>query len=482
MALRNTPIRRKLMAIILLICGAVLLLTCGAFFAYEVVTFRQTTLQQLTTLGEIIAANSTAALGFDNQDDAREILASLKAEPHIVAASLYDKQGKLFAKFPEHLPADDFPTAPESDGYQVGRSHLAGFQPIVQGEKRLGTLYIKSDMGAMYERVRLYAGIVVLVIGASLLLAYTLSRILQEQISQPILALAETARAVSDRRDYSVRAVKVSEDEVGLLTGAFNHMLTQIQEQTHALRESEGRVRAVLNSALSAVLVIDAAGGITDWNARAEGMFGWPRSDALGRNLAETIIPPRYREAHRRGLEHFLATGEGPVLNRVIELSFLRRDGSEFPVELSISPIKGGDAPTFCGFITDITERKQAEDALRESEKRLRTVIDLVPHFIFAKDRDGRFLFANRAFAESFRLTPEQLAGRLDTELVPDRAQYEAFRRDDLDVIESGTAKFIPTERRTDLAGRTHIMQTTKIPFAAPGTAGPAGLRVAGDI
>ena len=146
------------------------------------------------------------------------------------------------------------------------------------------------------------------------MVAYALSRVLQRQISQPILALAETAKAVSDRRDYSVRATKLGTDELGLLTDAFNHMLTQIQEQNVVLRESEERVRAVLNSALSAVVVIDAGGKITDWNARAETVFGWTRREALGQELAETIIPPRYREAHRRGLEHFLETGEGPVL------------------------------------------------------------------------------------------------------------------------------------------------------------------------
>src|SRR6266516_2521105 len=365
MALKDAPIQRKLMTIILLTSGAVLLLTCAAFFAYEFLTFRQTTVRALSTLGEVIAANSTASLAFDNQKDAKEVLAALKAERHIEAACLYDKNGKPFAQYPENAPADAVPAAPQRDGYRFEHSHLVGFRPVAQADKRLGTLYLNSNMVAMYERFRLYGAIVVLVVGVSFLVAYTLSRALQEQISQPILALAETAKAVSDRRDYSVRASKLGGDELGLLTDAFNHMLGQIHEQNQALRESEGRVRAVLNSALSAVVVIDAAGKITDWNARAEKMFGWTRQEALGQELAATMIPPRYRDGHRRGMEQFLATGEGPVLNRLIELSALRRDGSEFPVELSVSPLKTGDLMTFCGFITDITERKQSEGKLR---------------------------------------------------------------------------------------------------------------------
>jgi PAS domain S-box-containing protein len=100
-------------------------------------------------------------------------------------------------------------------------------------------------------------------------------------------------------------------------------------------------------------------------------MFGWSREEALGRELAETIIPHQFRDAHRKGLKHYLTTGEGPVLNQLIELSAVRRDGSEFPVELSISPIKTGDVITFCGFLTDITERKQAEEEIRSFNQRL---------------------------------------------------------------------------------------------------------------
>ncbi len=140
-----------------------------------------------------------------------------------------------------------------------------------------------------------------------------------------------------------------------------------LEESNRALRESEERVRAVLNSALSAVVVMDSEGKITEWNARAEQMFERTRREALGQKLSETIIPPRYREAYRRGLEHFLATGGGPVVNRLIEASALRRDGSEFPVELSISPLKAGNVVTFCGFITDITQRKQSEEQIKAS-------------------------------------------------------------------------------------------------------------------
>src|SRR5882762_2733043 len=163
MRLKDKPIKQKLMAIILLTSGVVVALTCAAFFAYEFFTFRRAMTQNLSTLGEVIAANSTAALAFENEDDAREMLAALKAEPHIVGACLFTKDGRLFSKYPATLPIEALPAAPGKDGYRFEQSHLIAFRPVVQGHKRMGTLYLKSDIGAMYERFQLYAGIVVLV-------------------------------------------------------------------------------------------------------------------------------------------------------------------------------------------------------------------------------------------------------------------------------------------------------------------------------
>jgi len=223
------------MTVILFTSGAVLLLTCSAFFAYEFFAFRQATITQLSTLGEIIAANSTAALAFGDRDAADEILAALKAEKHIVAAGLYDKEGKLFSHYPTSMPIEGLPQKPEDGGYHFDHSHLIGFQSVFQGDRNLGTLYLKSDMGAMYERFQRYGTIVILVIALSFFLAYLLSKSLQKRISKPILALAETAKAISDLHDYSVRAIKFDEDELGLLTDAFNQMLIQIQEQNREI-------------------------------------------------------------------------------------------------------------------------------------------------------------------------------------------------------------------------------------------------------
>lgn len=124
------------------------------------------------------------------------------------------------------------------------------------------------------------------------------------------------------------------------------------------------RLRLILDSALDAIVTIDSNGRVTDWNYRAEVLFGWPAAEALGRSMTELFIPHRYREAHERGMKHFLASGEGPILNKRMELPAIHRDGREFPVELTVAPAKTGATWMFCAFIRDITQSKAAENRL----------------------------------------------------------------------------------------------------------------------
>jgi signal transduction histidine kinase/ActR/RegA family two-component response regulator len=235
------------MASTLLTSTSVLVFTCAGFFAHEYFTFRKAMASQLATVAGIIADNSTAVLAFQDRAGAGEILGALEADPHIVAAALYDAEGRLFSTYPEAIPAADLPAAPEGDGYRFIPSYLAGFHPVAEGGKRLGTLYLRSDMRAITARLKLYGLVAFLVAAAAILLSYALSTALQRQISGPILELAETARRVSEHRDYSVRAGRAGTGEIAVLTEAFNHMLTRIQDQlarmqllnniTHAIGE-----------------------------------------------------------------------------------------------------------------------------------------------------------------------------------------------------------------------------------------------------
>jgi PAS domain S-box-containing protein len=135
-----------------------------------------------------------------------------------------------------------------------------------------------------------------------------------------------------------------------------------------ALMESEKRIRLIFESSIHAIVIMDSYGIITDWNSRAEKMFGWTCQEAIGQRLGELIIPLRYRKAHRQGMQHFLETGYGPILNKQIEHVGLRRDGSEFPVELFVAPLKLNNFYIFAGFIHDISSRKEAEQQIRQGQ------------------------------------------------------------------------------------------------------------------
>ena len=123
--------------------------------------------------------------------------------------------------------------------------------------------------------------------------------------------------------------------------------------------------RLILNSTLDAVIIIDASGMVHDWNERAESLFGWTAAETAGRRMADLIIPPRYREAHERGMSRFLATGHGPILGRRMELSAVRRDGDEFPVELTVSAARDGENWKFIGILRDQSLEKQAQGRLQ---------------------------------------------------------------------------------------------------------------------
>jgi len=245
MLLKDIPIQRKLMVIILATTVSALLLMRMVFFTYEFLTFRHTTMQQLSTVGEVIAANSTAALAFDNQGDATDILSALRTNKHIVAAALYNKTGELFAKYPDNVADILLPAAPGNAGYHYEHLALIGFQPVMQNGRNLGMLYLRLDTGViMSEWFKNSILIAIVAIAVAILIAYLLSKTLQKQISQPILSLAETARDITGGRDFSIRAKKLGSDELGLLTEAFNQMLEEIQAQDHAIRIDIAKRRA----------------------------------------------------------------------------------------------------------------------------------------------------------------------------------------------------------------------------------------------
>ena len=250
---RGASIKQKLTWIIMFTSSVALLVASLFFFTNDVLAIRQAKVVELSSLGDIIGANCASAVLFKDENAAAQTLATLQARPGVTAAAIYTPEGRLFARYLRPgASAASIPAAPQKVGHRFIPGHLVLVRPInFQGEV-LGSTYIRSDLSDVTRRMQQYAFIVVLIIGASSWVGLILTRRLQRVISEPILDLAQTARTVAANDDYSVRAIKNTEDEIGYLIDRFNEMLAQIEARDHHLLDVNERLKKSEQSALEA--------------------------------------------------------------------------------------------------------------------------------------------------------------------------------------------------------------------------------------
>jgi PAS domain S-box-containing protein len=191
----------------------------------------------------------------------------------------------------------------------------------------------------------------------------------------------------------------------------------QSRQSEAALHESEAQIQTIFNSAPDAVIMINQEGTIVKWNPKAEILFGWKAEEVTGMLLSETIIPHCYRESHKKGIKHFLQTGEGPVLGKAIEIHALNKNNVEFDVALSISPTLVNNKYLFIGFIRDITEQKKIEEQIKVSNKRFTTVFNISPVAITINGEDRKFMYVNDAFCEISGFNRDEVIGKTSAEL-----------------------------------------------------------------
>ncbi|HUJ81218.1 MAG TPA: response regulator [Candidatus Acidoferrales bacterium] len=395
---RHPSIRQKLTRIVLVTCGASILLACGAIATYDVATFRRELSSELATVAQITGSNLTAALAFGDAKSAGETLGSLAAQPHIVQACAYLPDGKVFAKYArdgsENVCAQSTPAARQA---LFVSGQISVSEPIQLNNETLGTIVVNSDLEALHSRTARFVGIIGVVSLLSFVNAYLLASRLQRLISEPILDLAETAAAVSHNKDYSLRAARKSDDEVGSLVERFNEMLGRIQEHEAALRfardELEARVlertselrreiaerkqaeseleerESFLDSLIKNTPVGIAAIGrdqtLKVCNPAFEKLFGYRQHEILGKPAGDLLAPPELRaelDANAKAL------WEGKPSHLITKRK--RSDGSLVDVETFSVPLGPLEQPTG-GLLLyqDITERKAAEEALLRAKE-----------------------------------------------------------------------------------------------------------------
>jgi PAS domain S-box-containing protein len=228
------------------------------------------------------------------------------------------------------------------------------------------------------------------------------------------------------------------------------HDITGQKDAAAALRGSEARKAAILDTSLDAIVSIDHKGIVREWNSAAERIFGYRREAALGNKLETLIVPPYLTEKYLPGLADYLMSGAGSLIGRPIEVIAKRSNGEEFPIELALTQIPASDPPFFTAFIRDITDRRQSEEALRRSEARKAAVLETALDAIVSIDQGGKIIEWNPAAERIFGYSRELALGRDMIELVFPGSQHESQRK--------GLARFLQSGRGRMLGHRTEVM------------------------
>src|SRR5437899_1428055 len=282
---RDLSIQKKLQGIVLVTGCAALLVSSVTFSIYDRATFLRARTDDLMASAEMIGSNSTAALAFRDVNSAREILKALHAQPSVMRAYIYGKDGKVFAKYTRGSATEDFsPPAIQPDHNAIVGGQMVLFRTIALNGEPVGTIYIQADLQELHDRMVRFLAIAFLVLLASLSVALLLSSRLQRIISGPIQELAETALAVTTRENYSIRATKTSQDEIGSLFDQFNGMLDRIQQRDEALRQAHDELEmkvaqrtsylnALIENSPLAILVLDTERRVQLCNSAFEKLF-----------------------------------------------------------------------------------------------------------------------------------------------------------------------------------------------------------------
>jgi PAS domain S-box-containing protein len=434
---RDYSISKKLTWMNMLVSGAALLLACAAFFAYDQYTFRRTTVSNLTIEAQIIGSNTVSAMAFNDPHSAESTLSALQASPHILSAEIYTPDGRPFAAYrrneneetllPPPIPAGETQAHRFQDG-QITLARLIVFQG-----KPAGTVYIRSDLQAMNDRLKSFGFIAASVMAVSLVAALLTSSVVGRAIAEPIARLAETARVVTRDKTYSVRVpVTGNLNELVILTATFNEMLAQTQERDRALQaeiaertktqkalhESQGRLTGIIGSAMDAIITVDDRQRVVLFNAAAEKMFGRAAAEALGQSI-ERFMPQRFRAAHSGHIRQFGETGTtSRAMGTLGALWGVRKDGQEFQIEASISQVETGGQKLFTVILRDVTERKLAEEALKESLATSKTALKELADQKFALDQhaivavtdvQGTITYVNDKFCSISKYSRDEL-------------------------------------------------------------------------
>ncbi|MBI5688163.1 MAG: PAS domain S-box protein [Verrucomicrobia bacterium] len=489
---RNLPIKWKLMLAMVVTSMVALLLLGTALFFAGLLHLKNLAVQETAALAEIVGGNCAGALERKDARTAQQDLGSIAANPTVEDACLFTAGGQLLARYTRRdlapLPAP--PAGPSGESFAGDRLKL--YRPIKHDGRMVGAIYLQADTRIVWARIKNYAGMGILVMGISMLVALIFAHRLQGFFSAPILELVRVAEGVAGRKDFSLRAARLSNDETGQLTDAFNRMLGLIQEHdsgtrasqsrlekrvvertaelrkaNESLQESEQRLASLIQSAPVAIVIHASDGRVTRTNETARKLLGLSESSAVGKQLSDpawtffredgTVMPPQEFPAAqvlaRREMLRNFVFGVQQRQTRDIVWGLANA--------VPISDSKGGVQEVVVSFM-DITERRRAEKELRENHNLLRTIIESSQNPIYVYSLENRFLLVNSIVARSVGMPAEQMIGKHLSEVFTP-AEVERLEARNRAVLESGQSQ--ASEDTVLLKGAPRTFLVNKAPL-----------------
>jgi PAS domain S-box-containing protein len=422
-------VRGKLVGMVLLTTVIVLAVSAVAFVVYDLAVYRSSWAGDVATEANILALSTAPAMAFDDRDAANHNLAALRARDSVLAAGLYRPDGSLYA---EYLHADARPVPPRAPaiagGLRINGERVEIAQPITYNNEFLGTIYLRARYDVV-GRVRAYLGIFSFISVLGVAIALLLSASLQQAVSGPLEAIAEVARQIVHRRDYSLRVAAGGDDEIGIVVQALNRMLDEVQaraqalEKSNALLQEEVHVRQAAETALAhANARLESTMGAAEigswvWDLRARhltvdrnfaALFGFADAGELNRD-AERWRSLIDADDLRALDESATAALRGGTLSSA-EFRIRRPDHSlRWVVARGKVQFDDAGAPRLlAGLLIDITAQKHAEQELRESEKIYRAIGESIDYGVWLTDAQGRTTYASESYLRLTGLSQEE--------------------------------------------------------------------------
>jgi PAS domain S-box-containing protein len=369
MKFSRLTLARKLILTMMATSSTALLVACVSFLSYDAIVLRHSIADHLHGLANITGENVAAALTYNDPKSARLVLEALRAEPHIVAARIYDGQGRAFASYHQALSTSiiQLPEVAPALANRMYRDRISECDAIIFDGESIGYIYLVSDLKEIRGRMRRFVMFTLILVVAASAAGFLVAISLRRLISKPILDLVDTTERISREKNYGVRAPKFAEDELGLLVDSFNEMLGEIEFAEAALRSAHEESELFIKSVPSILIGTDADGRINRWNLAASTVFNLSADTVLGKPLQDCGISWLNSQPDKGVDSWFVIRGSEKREDVIFEKNGQRRFLGLTVINTNYIP--GGKTGGFLITGADITERKGLEEQLRQAQK-----------------------------------------------------------------------------------------------------------------